>query len=206
MPIFQKKLYLVTDSRLYPHFEVAKKAVEAGCGVVQLRYKGNSGLEFYETAKKIKMLMMRRNGLFIVNDRADIALAVGADALHLGEEDLPINFARKICGDSMIIGLSTHSLEQAIEAENMGADYIGLGPVFPTLTKKMKYNPIELDYISKVKAKVRVPIVAIGGINRENARLVLAAGADAIAISSAICHAKNVEEEVKLLLEEIEVI
>ena len=189
---------------LYPHIDIAERALNAGCRVLQLRDKRNSSLEFYQTAVRIRKLMNDKSDMFIVNDRADIALAVNADALHLGEEDLPIEYARKICGNSMIIGLSTHNLEQAIQAEKAGADYIGLGPCFHTDTKKLKYKPIDLDVIRDVKKHVKIPIVAIGGIKKDNIKSVIEAGADVAAVSSAICHAKDIENEINLFFKEIE--
>ncbi|MBU1628044.1 thiamine phosphate synthase [bacterium] len=201
--IFPDKLYLVTDSAFYSHQEIAKRALDAGCKIIQLRYKGSSSLEFFETASNIRKIMNDKYSMFIVNDRADIALAVKADALHLGEEDLPIEYAKRICGDKMIIGLSTHNIEAAIEAQEKGAYYIGLGPVFATRTKVLKYKPIGLEVLREVRGHINIPIVAIGGINQMNARSVIEAGADAVAVSSVICHTEGVEDNIKNFLMEL---
>jgi thiamine-phosphate pyrophosphorylase len=200
---FPDKLYLITDSSVYSHIDVAMNAKRAGCKIIQLRYKGTSTGEFFEIASKIRETWDFYDGFFIVNDRADVALACSADALHLGDEDLPIEFARKICGDSMIIGLSTHCLDQALKAVDSGADYIGLGPVFSTDTKKSKYEPLGLSKFEEIASKVEIPITAIGGIKHENAKSVLDAGADSVAICSAISHADDIGNAVFKLYEEV---
>jgi len=202
--INQKKLYLVTDSGRYSHYKIANDAYHAGCDIIQLRYKGYSSHEFFEIATKIRKMMVKEADIFIVNDRADIAKAVEADCLHIGDDDIPFEFAKLICGVSIKIGLSTHNLDEAVQAEEMGVDYIGLGPIFFTKTKLLKHNPIGLDEIRKVRKLVNIPIVAISGINKLNARSVLDAGADAVAVSSAICHADDIEKEVHLFFKEID--
>jgi thiamine-phosphate pyrophosphorylase len=201
---FSKKLYLVTDSGRYSHAQIAEKAYKAGCNIIQLRYKGTSSYEFFEIASKIRKLMGDDSDLFIVNDRSDVAKAVRAGALHIGEDDLPIEYARAICGDTSAIGVSTHDLETALKAEENGADYIGLGPVFPTKTKELKYEPIGLEMIRIVRKHIKIPIVAISGINFKNARSVIDSGADAVAVSSAICQADDVDREIHLFFKEIE--
>jgi len=152
---------------------------------VQYRDKEKSRREVYEQSVILRKLTKDFNAVFIVNDYADIALAVNADGVHLGQEDLPLREARKIMGRNKIIGISTHSLEQAEEAERGGADYIGFGPVFHTATKDAG-EPKGTDVLKDVKSAVRIPVVAIGGINLKNLKSVLDAGADAVAIASAI--------------------
>jgi len=152
---------------------------------VQYRDKEKSRREVYEQAVILRKLTKDLNAVFIVNDYADIALAVDADGVHLGQEDLPLREARKIMGWNKIIGISTHSLEQAEEAEREGADYIGFGPVFHTATKDAG-EPKGTDALKDIKSAVRIPVVAIGGINLKNLKSVLDAGADAAAIASAI--------------------
>jgi thiamine-phosphate pyrophosphorylase len=161
------------------------KVLIAGVKWVQYRDKEKSRREIYEEAIRLRKLTKDFNAVLIVNDYADIALAVDADGVHLGQDDLPIEEARKIMGRDKIIGISTHSLERAIDAEKEGADYIGFGPVFRTTTKDAGM-PKGTDMLQKIKKHVQIPVVAIGGINIENIRLVLDTGVDAVAVASAI--------------------
>ena len=165
--------------------EMTLKVLIAGVKWVQYRDKEKSRREIYEEAIRLRKLTKDFNAVFIVNDHADIALAVDADGVHLGQDDLPIEEARKIMGRDKIIGISTHSLERAIDAEKEGADYIGFGPVFRTTTKDAGM-PKGTDMLQKIKKHVQIPVVAIGGINIENIRLVLDTGVDAVAVASAI--------------------
>ena len=127
----------------------------------------------------------------MVNDRVDIAMASGADGVHLGQEDLPISAARKVLGDHKIIGASTHSVEQAQEAEREGADYVAIGPVFFTATKPGLGSAKGIEIIGKVKEKVHIPVIAIGGINSDNVEKTLKAGADGVAVISAVFKEAN---------------
>jgi len=177
-----------------------KNAVAAGVKVVQYRDKNKSTLDLYKEATLLRSIC--KKVIFIINDRLDIALAVGADGVHLGQEDIPYAYARKLLGREKIIGLSTHSLKQALFAEKLGADYISVGPVFATPTKP-EYKAVGLSLIRKVKNKIRVPFVAIGGINFNNLKGVLNAGASRIAIVRAICKARSIRNtvsDIKLLI------
>jgi thiamine-phosphate pyrophosphorylase len=165
--------------------EMALTVLKAGVKWVQYRDKEKSRREVYEQSVILRKLTRDFNAVFIVNDYADIALAVDADGVHLGQEDLPLREARKIMGRNKIIGISTHSLRQAEEADKEGADYIGFGPVFHTATKEAG-EPKGTEVLRDVKSAVRIPVVAIGGINLKNLNSVLDAGADAVAIASAI--------------------
>ncbi len=165
--------------------EMTLKVLIAGVKWVQYRDKEKSRREIYEEAIRLRKLTKDFNAVFIVNDYADIALAVDADGVHLGQDDLPIEEARKIMGSNKIIGISTHSLEQAKEAEKGGADYIGFGPVFRTTTKDAGM-PKGTDMLEEIKSQVHLPVVAIGGINIENIRSVLDTGVDAVAVASTI--------------------
>jgi len=138
--------------------------------------------------------------LFIVNDRLDIALAAGADGVHLGQDDLPPDAARAVAGRRLIIGVSPPSLEQALAAEEAGADYIGVGPVFPTATKP-DYPAVGLELVRKVAERVRIPFVAIGGIDRTNAAAVVAAGARRLAVVRAVFGAPDIKEAAASLVE-----
>lgn len=165
--------------------EMTLEVLKAGVKWVQYRDKEKSRREVYEQSVILRKLTKDFNAVFIVNDYADIALAVDADGVHLGQEDLPLREARKIMGWNKLIGISTHSLAQAEEAEIEAADYIGFGPVFHTATKDAG-EPKGTDALKDIKSAVRIPVVAIGGINLKNLKSVLDAGADAAAIASAI--------------------
>src|SRR4030042_3998287 len=165
--------------------EMTLKVLRTGLKWVQYRDKEKSRREIYEKAIRLRKLTKDFNALLIVNDYADIALAVDADGVHLGQDDLPIEEARKIMGSNKIIGISTHSLEQAKEAEKGASDYIGFGPVFRTTTKDVG-SPKGTDMLKEIKRQVHLPVVAIGGINIENIRSVLDTGVDAVAVASAI--------------------
>ncbi len=198
-------LYLITPSSL-PEEELLRKvqqAVEAGASVVQLREKDIPDREFLSRALVIKKILPPHVGL-IINDRVDIALACEAQGVHLGQDDLSVNFARKLMGEGKIIGKSTHSLQQAEKAQEEGADYIGIGPIFPTSTKKLVYSPLGPEIISMVKKKLEIPVVAIGGISEANIHQVLAAGADGIAVISAVFSRDDVYQAVKSLREKMD--
>ena len=198
-------LYVLTDVRLsgISHAGTAEALLKGGASIIQLRDKEISPRRYYEAASKIKELCSRYVALFIVNDRVDIALAVGADGVHLGQDDLTIAHARKILGPDFIIGISTHSLDQALEAQQGGADYIGFGPMFPTATKDAG-EPQGLKPLKSLRASIRIPIAAIGGINPENACSVLESGADMLAVASSVLVPGRIEEFTRDFLEKIE--
>ena len=194
---FRKKidfsLYAITESSL-PEKELLFKvdqAVKGGITVLQLREKTLSSREFLTRALKLRKIIPPQVS-FIINDRIDIALACGAEGVHLGQDDIPLSFARKLMSEGKIIGVSTHNLKQAVKAKTEGADYIGIGPVFCTPTKPDILNPIGFEIISRIKKEVKIPLVAIGGISKENAKKVLETGADGIAVISAIFVGKDV--------------
>ena len=165
--------------------EMTLKVLRAGLKWVQYRDKEKSRREIYEEAIRLRKLTKDFNAVLIVNDYADIALAVDADGVHLGQDDLPVRESREIMWRDKIIGISTHSLEQAKEAEKWGADYIGFGPIFRTTTKDAGI-PKGTDILKEIKRQVHLPVVAIGGINIENIKWVLDTGVDAVAVASAI--------------------
>jgi thiamine-phosphate pyrophosphorylase len=185
--MYRGGLCFITDRKVsgLSYEYMTLKALMRGVRWVQYREKERSRREIYEGAVKLRRITKDYNALFIVNDFVDIATCVNADGVHLGQDDLPLKEARKIIGKDRIIGISTHSLEQAIEAEKNGADYIGFGPVFHTLTKDAG-KPRGIDILREVKNHTKIPVVAIGGINLENIRSVLDTGVDAVAIASAI--------------------
>lgn len=166
----------------------------------QYRDKRGSKRSIYEAARDLAAFLRDSGSLFIVNDHADIAVAVGADGVHLGQDDLPLSLARKFIGPERIIGISTHSREQAVEAERGGATYVGFGPLFRSGTKDA--GPEQgTALLAAVCASVNIPVVAIGGIGRENAQEVLAAGADGIAVITAILRAPDVTNACRTLQE-----
>lgn len=154
--------------------------------MIQLRDKAKDLRYLYEEALAIQRLCRQHGAFFIVNDRLDLALAVDADGVHLGQDDLPAHFARSLLRPGMILGISTHSVEEAKEAEAAGADYIGYGPVFPTGTKAERRPVVGLNGIRRVGAAVQVPVLAIGGITLERVPGIMGAGASGVAVISAI--------------------
>lgn len=173
------------------------KAIDAGVRWIQYRDKEETRRNIYFNALKLREITKKKEAVLIVNDHVDIACAVDSDGVHLGQDDLPVSEARKIMNNK-IIGISTHSLKQAVEAQKGGADYIGFGPVFRTETKDAGL-PVGVEEIYKIKKIIEIPVVAIGGININNVKQVLEAGADAIAVASAILKG-SIEENVKSFL------
>lgn len=185
--MYRNGICFITD-RTYsalPLSDMVRRVLDAGVTFIQYREKGKTRCEVYEEAVRLRELTGSFNALFIVNDHADIALAVDADGVHLGQDDLPLKEARTIMG-SRIVGISTHSLEQAKEAAAAGADYIGFGPIFQTTTKDAG-APKGIDILKTIKQNVSIPVVAIGGIGIETVSDVIAAGADCVAVATAIC-------------------
>lgn len=178
------------------------QAISAGVRFFQYRDKLRSRRAIYDTALSLAQIAHRAGALLIVNDHADIAAAVAADGVHLGQDDLPIEQARKVLGKDKIIGISTHSIEQAREAERSGADYIGFGPIFMTSTKNAGATQ-GVGNLAVIKRAVTIPVIAIGGINHANVGEVIRAGADGVAVISAILRADDitsaVEEMVRII-------
>jgi thiamine-phosphate pyrophosphorylase len=190
-------LYLVTDralSRGRSNREVVEAAVKGGVSCVQIREKECSTRDFVRQARELKKLLKPLNIPLIVNDRIDVALAVEADGIHLGQTDMAIADARRIVGDDMIIGISAESLDDATQAELQGADYIGISPVFATPTKDDTAPPLGIRGVEKISQNVSIPIVGIGGLNRTNAKEIILAGADGIAVVSAVVSAPSPEQ------------
>lgn len=200
------KIYPLTDTRLakISHAAQVQKLIEGGATIVQLRDKYAAPKEFYETAKAALIIARQGNVKIIINDRVDIALALKADGIHLGEDDLPPEEARKILGAAAIIGFSTHNIEQALRAAALPIDYLAIGPVFATRTKENPDRTVGLETIRRVREAVGdFPLVAIGGITSENFREVLAAGADSAAIiSDLISDPDEISRKMKTFLRE----
>lgn len=183
--------------------ECVEQAILGGCTVVQLREKNASSNDFFQTALNMRKITATLGVPLIINDRVDIALAVDADGLHIGQDDLPYEAARRIFGQDKIIGVSTHNLAEAKEAALMGADYIGVGAMFTTGTKK-DVNPTSIDELRHICEAVEIPIVAIGGINKNNVLLLKNTGIDGIAVVSAIVAEQataNAAQELKALFQ-----
>jgi len=195
-------LYLVTDRGLCggrPLEEVVRLAVEGGASCVQLREKGLSTREFVETASAVKSILRPSGVPLVINDRVDVALAVGAEGVHIGQGDMPYETARRLMGRSAIIGLSVETWEDVEEARDLDADYLGVSPVFPTPTKTDTRSAWGLEGLARIRAYVKHPLVAIGGMNRQNAAAAVRAGADSIAVVSAICSAPDPFREAREL-------
>jgi thiamine-phosphate pyrophosphorylase len=173
-----------------------------GCRLVQLREKTMPLDELLALARRLARQCREAGARFIVNDRADLALACDADGLHVGQDDLPAREARALLRPGMILGVSTHDPEQARRATAEGADYVAVGSIFPTTTKA-GFQLVGPDLIRRVRPEVSVPIVGIGGITPDNAAAVLEAGADAVAVISAVCSAADPEASTRRFLERI---
>ena len=178
---------------------LAATMLDAGARVLQLRLKDLPARDFLAGARTIAALCRARGAVLIVNDRVDIAMLAGADGVHLGQEDLPLEAARRVAGAGMIIGISTHTIEQARAAENGGADYIGFGPMYSGGLKHIRAGQ-GLEKLRSVRAAVKIPIVAIGGITEVTVPEILAAGADAAAIISDVLAAPDVGAKVRAIL------
>lgn len=189
------KFYVITGEEFHPNRslkEVMEEAIVGGAEIIQLRDKHSSKKEILEKAKMLRTLTKEQDVTFIVNDHIDIALAVDADGIHLGQDDLPINEARKIVGEDKIIGISTHKIEEARLAQEEGADYIGAGPVYATNSKSDVVDPVTTSYIEEVASEITIPFVAIGGIKLHNVDNVLRAGASRICVISEVVGSSDV--------------
>jgi thiamine-phosphate pyrophosphorylase len=203
----KSRLYLVTDQALSmgrSTIEVVHRALDGGVDIVQLREYSLSDSELLKVAIQVRKLTRQYRALFIVNNRPDIALLSRADGVHIGQEDLPVNQVRRLIGHQKIIGVSTHELAQALHAVKAGADYIGVGPIYPTKTKKHVGPPVTLKYIQTIcNAGIPVPFFAIGGIKLHNLESVMMSGARRVAIVSEIVSAlkvKNTTQRIKNIL------
>ena len=195
-------LCVITDEHHCP-VELAGQALEGGARMVQLRRKEASGRELFAWAVRIQELCRQHEALFIVNDRVDIALAMKADGVHLGQDDLPARAARSLFGPDAIIGVSVSSVAEAAQASLDGADYIGVGHIFPTFSKEKTTPPLGTAVIESIRKAAGLPVVAIGGIGLKNAYEVMKAGASGIAVISAVSDAGNPKEASIALVRQI---
>lgn len=200
------RLYVITAESNHPGksvVEVMEQTLIGGAHLVQLRNKTGTRDEVLEQAKALRSLTRKYNVPFIINDYPDIVLETDADGVHLGQEDMSIAEARRLLGPDRIIGISTHNLKQALEAERDGADYIGVGPVFPTDTKPGR-AAVSTSYVTEAARHISIPFVAIGGITLGNVDLVLAAGAERICAVSAIVGSHDPADVCRSFLTRIE--
>ena len=198
-------LYLITDSKLTRKnaIEDVKAAINGGVKIVQYREKEASTKQMIKEAGEIRKICQKNNVLLIINDRIDVAIAVDADGVHLGKEDMPYKHARKLLGKSKIIGLSAHSVKDALQNQKLGADYTSIGPIYHTTTKIPARKPISLESVKQLKNKLKISFVAIGGINNSNIDDVLKAGAKNIAIISGIVAKNDVKGAVNKIIKTI---
>jgi len=196
-------LCFITDRKVsgLSYEDMTHKVLLKGVQWIQFREKETSRREIYQNAIRLRRLTKDYDAVFVVNDFPDIAMCAGADGVHLGQDDLPLKEARKIMGRDRLIGISTHNLEQAAEAERDGADYIGFGPVFATLTKDAG-RPKGISMLREIRKQVHIPVVAIGGISLENIGSVLQTGVDAVALASAILRG-DIEENAKRFMDHL---
>jgi len=195
-------LHVLTDrdwSRGRSTVEVARAAIDGGATVIQLRDKYANMHTLIEEGKALRKLTRQRNVLLIVNDRVDVALAIEADGVHVGQHDMPGELARKLIGPERILGISAGSMDEAIAAIAAGADYLGVGPIFATQGKSDAGEPIGLELLSELKRRYTTPLIAIGGINAENAGAIIRAGATGIAVITAVVNALDIAEATRVL-------
>lgn len=196
-------LYLITDRRFLKGRElkrVVEDAILGGVSIVQVREKDVSTREFYNVALEVKKVTDYYKVPIIINDRLDIAQAINAQGVHLGQKDMELSIARKLLGQDKIIGISVGTVKEALEAEKNGADYLGIGTVFPTGSKKDIANLIGLNGLKEIKNNIRIPSVAIGGINKDNFKEVIGAGVQGISVISAILKEEDVKKAAKNLI------
>lgn len=190
-------IYFIADPSLYEgcesFFQAIQTAIDGGIRLIQYRDKSGQRGRIYEYAERLRALTYQSRVKLIINDEVDIALAVRADGVHLGQDDFPVAAARDLLGEQAIIGLSTHNLAEALSAEKESVDYIGFGPIFATETKKSEYLPLGVESIRGLCAGVKRPVYAIGGIQKPHIQSILKAGAKGVAVASALSGASTVQ-------------
>ncbi|WP_423363615.1 thiamine phosphate synthase [Mycoplasma sp. P36-A1] len=196
-------LYLVTDSKIMSVTKLedaVEQAIQGGCSIIQLREKNLDSLEFYNQAMKIKKVCLKYQIPLIINDRVDIALAIDADGIHVGQKDLNAKIVRKLIGKNKILGISVSNLKEAKQAEIDKADYVGVGAVFTTKTKDDASN-VSIETLINIKKNLKIPVVAIGGINEQTIDKLRNTNIDGVAIVSAIIGKKNIKQAAKNIKE-----
>ena len=197
-------LYLILDQQYTNRdiVSIAIEAAEAGVDVIQYREKILHGKGALSVAKRLREVTEEAGVMFIVNDDPALALGAGADGAHLGQEDIPVDVARRILGRNKVIGISTHSIEEALDAGRLDVDYIGFGPIFHSVTKRVT-SPHGLEGVRRIRGSVSMPVIVIGGIDQGNVSAVIRAGADGVAVISAVLSAPDVKKAVSELKEGI---
>jgi len=201
------RVYVITDShqaRGRSHREIAEAAIRGGATAVQLRMKDEPARVMLEAAREIAPLCRAAGVAFIVNDRVDVALISGADGVHVGQDDLPARDVRALMGPRALIGVSAATVEEGEAAERMGADYLGVGAVYPTGTKPDAGAPVGLARLGEIRRAVRLPLVGIGGITADNAAAVIRAGASGVAVITAVTMAKDMAAATRRLRKEVD--
>jgi thiamine-phosphate pyrophosphorylase len=203
MPFKLPRVYPITDTQLtgLSHAQQVEMLAAGGASVVQLRDKRASPREFYQAALEAMSIARSLGIQIIINDRVDIAIAVKADGVHLGQDDLPPERARRLLGETRIIGFSTHTPEQALAADSAFADYVAIGPVFRTLTKEKPDPVVGLEVVGEVKKSLLKPLVAIGGITLQTAASVIEAGADSVAVISDLLSGGDIVRQTRRFFE-----
>ncbi|PIQ89962.1 MAG: thiamine phosphate synthase [Candidatus Omnitrophica bacterium CG11_big_fil_rev_8_21_14_0_20_42_13] len=198
-PLKNFSFYAIIDYKTLKGRNILKTAnrlILGGADIIQLRFKNTALSKVIQDALRISRLAKKHNTIFIINNRLDIALLSRADGVHLGQEDVPVRLARRMLGKDKIIGVSCHSLSQLLKAQNEKADYLSVGPIFSTPTKP-QYKPVGLGLLKKAKKKIKIPYLAIGGINLSNLEEVLNAGAKGVAVVRAACCAGDIPGTIK---------
>ncbi len=200
---FESKLYVITESAISKgrsNEEIVRKAIAGGAEIIQLREKIWGKDKIKKEAIKLLKICRENNVLFIVNDYIDIAMEIGADGVHLGQSDMSIEEARKICGNKLFIGISTHSVEQAVDADQEDVDYITIGPIYQTRAKDFT---VGVEIIKPIVDNVQKPVIAIGGINKSNIDEVLEQGVKSVAVISAVVFADDIKKAASELVKKI---
>jgi thiamine-phosphate pyrophosphorylase len=203
-PLF--KLYLITDRHAtkMPLPDAIRLALQGGVRAVQLREKELPVRELLALARELRLLTREFNAQLFVNDRVDVAVAVDADGVHLGHQSMPVDAVRRVVGDRMLIGVSTHNMQEAIEAEQGAADFITFGPIYDTPSKSKLGSPVGCDVINIVKKSISIPIYGLGGISSGNIAPVLKAGAYGVAMISAVLRADNIQQATEDIVRQLD--
>lgn len=198
-------LYLIADTEQIQKdlLSSVKRAIDGGVKALQLRGKGLPAKELFKTGERLRLLTAEKGVKFFINDRIDVAMALNADGIHLGQNSLPVRHVREITGDRFIIGVSTHSLREAREAEAGGADFITFGPIFATSSKLRYGSPVGLRRLARVAKNTKIPVFAIGGIKVDRVRGVIGKGAYGVAVISAIFNSRSVCKAAVIMLTEL---
>jgi thiamine-phosphate pyrophosphorylase len=198
------RLHVLTDIQVqnrFTHVHLTEMAIAGGADTIQFRQKHGPAREMIRIARDMKSLCEKAGVALIVNDRIDIAIATEANGVHLGQDDFPITLARRLLGNDKIIGGSARNLEEVLECVTQGADYVGFGPVYPTLSKEDAGTATGIELLKKISEKVSIPVIAIGGIDSVNVHEVMRSGAHGIAVISAVCCNPDPEQATRILKE-----